>query len=810
MKILSVRLHPFAASQDRTIQFRSGLNVIEAPNEFGKSTLSRALWNALFTPTNLTPGKLRDQMGRYYPSPGGDHAQVTVCFEVAGETWKLVKRWGINQSCELSSARTAPIADAKAVQDKILELSQLDLATWQKVLFINQAELGKTLEQLREDKSQIADVHAYLEGAAAIPGDISADRLDSELAQQEVDYYSRWDRLQNGPENGRGIGNPWKQGIGSLLQEYYNKERIREERNKVRKNEEELDQVNSILSKLQGEGNECNAFLGEYRPLLDGLKKRALLELQKKQSSDRLKTFMEIIKVWPSIDTNIMSRQEELDQIEVVLQKTTQEKKIAQQRQQLEHLKKSFDDICSKKREWEDSNKRLGSAKKIDEAQVKDLSALELGLRELQIKIDAQKLAAQLETKSPATVTVRRGDQPEERVSLTPEQAWQGEASGQIRIVTEDLTITIKNAQEDIDKLFETKRVKTELRDRRLHELGLPSLDEVQQACNKYLSIAKDVETKKKIYESALQKESFENWQSRVAEFDALEQTRSVAVLDEEITRLSVSRNEKQNAIKGDRDNLERWKREYTSVDNLMSKVLDERASLLRSDNELSVLPSLPENFTSIEEFESKVRESDEHLKAITAKLQDARVRKAALEALPFEKTAEELSNQLADAEQAFERVKQRAQSLERIRAKLREIVTQRGNIDPLRELREAIARQLEVLTVGRYREVKLEGTVPSSIVGEKELASSLLSQGTLGSLALATRLALAELYRKQQDGFLLLDDPMTDMDPQRRDAAAKALNSFAGSCQVLLFTCHPEHRQQLESHGAFSVTVSS
>ncbi|MEY4565532.1 MAG: hypothetical protein RLY14_502 [Planctomycetota bacterium] len=810
MKIISIRLHPFAGSHDRTIQFRSGLNVIEAPNEFGKSTLSRALWNALFTPTNLTPAKMRDQMGRYYPSPEGDHAQVTVCFEVAGESWKLVKRWGINQSSELSSTRTAPIADAKAVQDKIVELSQLDLATWQKVLFINQAELSKTLEQLRDGNSQIADVHAYLQGAAAIPGDISADRLDGELAQNEDKYYSRWDRIQNGPEGGRGIGNPWKQGIGILLKEYYNKEKIRDERNKVRKNEEDLDEVNSILSKLQGEEKECNAFLVEYRPLLDGLKKRALLELQKKQSSDRLKNFMEIISVWPSIGTNIVSRQSDLTQIDEALKKTTQEKQIAQQRQKFEHVKRSFDDICNKKSDWEESIKRLNSAKKIDEAQVKELSALELSLRELQIKIDAQKLAAQLETKSPATVTVRRGDQPEESVSLTPEQAWRGEASGQICVAANDLTITIKNAQEDIDTLFETKRVKAETRDGRLQELGLASMEEVQQAFNTYQSIAKDVETKKKIYESALQKESFENWQTKVSEFEALEQTRSIAVLDEEITRLSVSRKEKQNAIEVDRDKLERWEREYTNVESLMSKVLDERASLSKSESELGVLPSLPKNFTSIEEFESKVRKSDDNLKQVIAKLHDAKVRKAALEAVPFEKTAEELSNLLSDAEQAFERVKQQAQAIERIRKKLKEIVVQRGNIDPLRELREAIARQLEVLTVGRYREVKLEGTVPTSISGDKELSSSLLSQGTLGSLALATRLALAELYRKQQDGFLLLDDPMTDMDPQRRDAAAKVLNAFAGSCQVLLFTCHPEHRQQLESHGAYAVTVNS
>jgi uncharacterized protein YhaN len=343
-----------------------------------------------------------------------------------------------------------------------------------------------------------------------------------------------------------------------------------------------------------------------------------------------------------------------------------------------------------------------------------------------------------------------------------------------------------------------------------LTELGLASLDDARQAFNTYQSIAKDVDTKKRIYESSLQKVSFEDWQAKIVEFEALEQTRSVDALDKEIMQLSVSKNEKQNLIKADRDKLDLWNREYTDHESLTAKFIEETANQKRSENELLGLPTLPQLFTSINEFELKVRRSDEAFNLVTTKVTEAKLRKAELEAIPFEKSAEELSSLLSDAEQAFERVKHKAQAIERIRAKLEEIVTQRGNVDPLRELREAIVRQLKVLTVGRYRDVKLEGAVPSSIVGERELSSSLLSQGTLGSLALATRLALAELYRKQQDGFLLLDDPMTDMDPERRGAAAQVLNAFAGNCQVLLFTCHPEHRQQLEIHGAHSVAVSS
>lgn len=44
-----------------------------------------------------------------------------------------------------------------------------------------------------------------------------------------------------------------------------------------------------------------------------------------------------------------------------------------------------------------------------------------------------------------------------------------------------------------------------------------------------------------------------------------------------------------------------------------------------------------------------------------------------------------------------------------------------------------------------------------------------------------------------------MLDAPFIDMDPARRGAAAKAIGQFAKSRQVLVFTCHPLHRDELK-----------
>jgi exonuclease SbcC len=65
----------------------------------------------------------------------------------------------------------------------------------------------------------------------------------------------------------------------------------------------------------------------------------------------------------------------------------------------------------------------------------------------------------------------------------------------------------------------------------------------------------------------------------------------------------------------------------------------------------------------------------------------------------------------------------------------------------------------------------------------------------------------LAGLYLKDDNGFLLMDDPFTDMDPARRKAAAQAIGEFAKERQVLFLTCHPVHAEELKHvAGAFTV----
>ena len=75
------------------------------------------------------------------------------------------------------------------------------------------------------------------------------------------------------------------------------------------------------------------------------------------------------------------------------------------------------------------------------------------------------------------------------------------------------------------------------------------------------------------------------------------------------------------------------------------------------------------------------------------------------------------------------------------------------------------------------------------------------LSAGTKDAFALALRLAMADHFLGREDGFLLLDDPLVNMDPERQKIAAGMLREFASRPQVLVFTCHPAHAELLGGH---------
>ena len=98
-------------------------------------------------------------------------------------------------------------------------------------------------------------------------------------------------------------------------------------------------------------------------------------------------------------------------------------------------------------------------------------------------------------------------------------------------------------------------------------------------------------------------------------------------------------------------------------------------------------------------------------------------------------------------------------------------------------------------LTGGRYDAIAFDRTFDAAVndpAGDVSRSALYLSAGTVDQLYLSLRLAMCDLLLGGDDPCpIVLDDALANFDDERAEAALKVLNEAAQTRQILLFTCH-------------------
>jgi exonuclease SbcC len=169
-----------------------------------------------------------------------------------------------------------------------------------------------------------------------------------------------------------------------------------------------------------------------------------------------------------------------------------------------------------------------------------------------------------------------------------------------------------------------------------------------------------------------------------------------------------------------------------------------------------------------------------------------------AREAAAPDQSVEELDAQRGDAEARFASILARAKAVERVAAAVEAVA---GSDDGIfAGLADEVARRFSTLSLGAHPNVVMRDRLPKAVrtATGVELPWEWLSAGAKDLLGLAVRLAMAGVVIGDSGGFLLLDDPLVDLDPERQAGAAAVLREFAVQRQTIVFTCHPAHAQLL------------
>lgn len=801
MKLQSITLHPFGRFADQSWDLAKPLVVIHGPNELGKTTLRQAIFHALFTPTNLTQRPFENSVKPWLPLPGGDHAHVTLAFEHGGASWTLEKRWGAAQMSRLSDGLSV-IADPVAVHKRLGELLVHGEATYRHVLFTGQAELERTFITIREkeEAGELRDIGDLLQAAVDSSADVDEKALRRRVAEKNEEAFGRWDDANGRPErqNGKekGLSDPWKKGVGEILNAWYAWKTLLAERDRIVHLEEQLDDVSTQVAALEDEIRTLMSFIERYGGLRQGLGDRALLEERIPRLTQDLAGMTAAFSGWPQAQATIDAWHQLRPTVAKQLDNVQRERAHAQARAHAAAVLKSFAAIRHATSDWEDAVQAAKAHPDLGNDVLDEINRLDAALSAAENKLAARSLSWRIEAEEPATVVVERGFEPAETISVGPVPA-SGKATARVRVQAAGITLRVESGDEDVDALLSAAAGDRAALAARLAACGAASPKAAREMADRHRAAVSAAASRKALRDGLLQGKSFEHWETEVQAVENLPATRDLTTIDAELVRITKQLADGDAQAERHAESIATWGVRYESLEALATRLLGAKADVQAAETRLANLPGLPEGYGTVKELLQALDSAQQALNPQQQQLAALRQRVGQLNGELGERRSEDVTEQAAAAERVFNRARARGRAYRRIAQELDRLAGAAG-VDPLADFGERVAGLFSRITRGEA-ELKFDGQLPASVVrGTVALSPDRLSQGGGGALALAVRLAMAEAYLRGMGGFIMLDDPLVHFDKDRMAVAADMLRGFSETTQVVFFTCHDHHAARL------------
>lgn len=802
MILQKLRLHPFAGISDLTVDFREGLNIILGPNEAGKSTLVNGLRMLLFMPVKYSKPRFNNEISRFMPVSGGDTIRGEISFLHNASQYHLKKSWGATDSNVLKLPDGGEISDVAAVGEKLQELLVLKEGTYHTVLITYQSKLTGTLEAIAHDPSATHDLNAVLRKAIFETDGISIDRLQDKIQSRFSEYFEHWDRTLNLPEKGKDIDNQWLKGRGKILEAYYRKEGLKNQLQNALTYEHQLDDINQTIQTVSSTVKELKDFISGNKKRIEDARQCMIVSARLKEIRREEDGLREISRGWPAVLEAIKNGSQNLKELEEKSASLQREKEQADLYESGKKMLDKFRRASRKKEELQKAKKELGEIMPVSDEDFGKLENLSRGISRIETSLKAGRLSLQLEAKEKMELNVAQDLNETGTFTATPEQPLEFSAGGQIKIEHEKWRIRVNSGEADFEKLQESFSKSSKEYQALLDRLKTKDLPEAAARRDAYKKAKYDVTTLKAQLAEILEDDNFEKLAESAKKLQDIPATRSLMQIAEEAGHLAAKKEQLSSQLSANQQLAEQWEKEYVSQENLLDQLIEKRAKVKGMEKKLDSLETLPAEFSSPEEFIRVFERKETELQARERELSDSRIKKAGLEGSAPEETVHELETALKDTEADFSRVTDEGNAIIEIQETFQKIKSEldANTLDPwISEIKSLIAP----LTGNRYQFLKMDERNLHEVVRQDgmKLPFDYLSVGTKDGMALALRLSMAKYFLKELDGFLVMDDPLVDMDPERQDYAAEAIRRFGEEKQIIILTCHPSHANLLGAH---------
>ncbi len=806
-------LSPFAAVRNRSVEFLTGLTVILGPNEAGKSTLFRALSHVLLTPTGLTPRAFETTIGPVLPRSAGtvvsaetaysagDTVRVSLTFRKPEGRYSLERTWA--RGNRQGRSRLVDHAGVETTQDAEVERRLMTLlpagpASVREVLLTGQSSLALGRKVLDPEDEVRDELGSVLRRAVMETGGISVERLQAVIDARYEGYFSNWDRNRHLPRDGRGIENPHRKNVGSVLGSFYRLEGMRRLLDQALSAEREIDELNEKIRHLESGTQSAKNELERLVPLREGVRERQTLESELRAVDAEIGEQQKTLRRLPVAEDRLSAIGPELNRAVEKSALLVKELDAARAAERARTVGKRAAELSSMRDELRKAEQALLEISAPDNEQADTLRALEQRIQSGNAMLAASKLSMRIHARNEFHATVGGVRTPSSKIDLAADATEERLFEGSLTIQLPDAEISVTSGTGEADRVAADLSTAEDARKELLSTFGVTNADELEGLIRRHDLKKQEVELLRDRFTKALGEDDLDDLIREGAE-DTEDSPRSIEDIAGDRARFDQvvmeTRREQERLTK----EIAELSDKYGSFDALVVEVgrKAQRQEELRA--RLTTAAALPEGFAAPEEFFTHVDELERQLRRDEAELSTLLQDRARAEVGLPEESVETMEGRLTDAIAEHERLKTAGEAVARVQERMRTLV---DTVDSatFTAYQQRFSVYLNTLSNGRISGATMSGAAPVSFTGNDgtDLPFPLLSWGTRDTVALALRLVMAEQLLGSQGGFLVLDDPMVDMDPARRALAAGAIKEFAARYQTVLFTCHPAHAEAL------------
>ena len=804
MKIKSIQLKPFAGISNKKIEFCPGLTVILGPNESGKSTLLNALKSVLFTEVELTKVRFDKLMKEYMPVKGGDTIRVSLEFQTEGKDYFLKKTWKPGNrkgSSILKFSDQREFTTDGEVSRLIDEFLPAHQGTVNNILLTWQSALDKTMDILHDEDVNIRpDLGDILRSSIMETDGVSVEKLRLRLDREYEDYFQHWDMEKEAPENRRGINYPYKKGVGKILKAYYEKEGIKKNYEEADKIEIEIDEINKKIQDKESKQNKIKDELNQYNSKKSQIQERQQIDNDLGKIERETEEIGKISKEWPIKENWLLKGAEPgVKKIEEKKEKIEKEEVDARQNQENKEFRKWFKDLQQLHKRLEGAKNNFSKAKEITEEDIEELKNKKQEVKDLENEIKASKLTISFFAKTQQDFILKDASEEKKTLSLKQGEKIEKTFQGKLIIEHEDWKMEVQAGEGEIDNLISEKKVKAKEIEYELKKLGVDNFKIAQSINKEYERLKNEVEYAKRNFTDELGENVYEELEEKHKQLGKEKQVRPLDKISAEQVRLELELENLQKEKKEVEEQIKDLKEKYGSYDKMISILGGKQHKQEELNKKLGNLAVLPDRFDDYISFYDYIDFLDNNDRKIQEEISSLREQKITIESQKPDQSSEELNVQLGESEQNFQRILLDGKAVAHIKEKASNLLG-KMDIKTYEGFQKKFVKYFIHMSENSFSRVEMEHDIPKKLIkGDgSELTYNLLSFGTKDTFSLALRLTMAEYFLQDKSGFLILDDPLVDMDPDRQALAAEQIKEFAKHKQVIFLTCHPQTAEML------------